>query len=239
VSCLVTVDTNIPKTKIFRFENYGVDFPCFSECVTASWAKVSGKVYSSAVIANKLKSLRYDIKKWQTSLSRLKTLIQKCNKVILLLDELEENRPLFRVEFNFRKLVKLHLEELLLAECNYWKKRCTIRWIKQGEDNTKFFHAMATERYRRNKYYVLKDGSGNEFSDHEIMAGMLLSSYKERMVKTEGISMEFNLDTLLSRVEGLDELTLPFGKEEMDDVVKWMPVDRAPGPDGFNGLFLK
>jgi lipoate-protein ligase B len=30
------------------------------------------------------------------------------------------------------------------------KKRYTIRWIKQGEENTKFFHAMATERYRRN-----------------------------------------------------------------------------------------
>jgi hypothetical protein len=172
VPCLVTIDTNIPKSKLFRFENYWVDLPGFFECVTESWAKVSGKHYSSAIIADKLKSLRYDIKKWQTSLSRLKILIQKCNKVILLLDELEEYRPLFRAEFNFRKLVKLHLEELLLAECKYWKKRCTIRWIKQGEDNTKFFHAMATERYRRNNISVLKDGSGNEFSDHEIMAGM-------------------------------------------------------------------
>jgi retron-type reverse transcriptase len=25
----------------------------------------------------------------------------------------------------------------------------------------------------------------------------------------------------------------------MDDVIKYMPADRAPGPDGFNGLFLK
>jgi hypothetical protein len=25
----------------------------------------------------------------------------------------------------------------------------------------------------------------------------------------------------------------------MDEVVKEMPVDRAPGPDGFNGIFLK
>jgi hypothetical protein len=33
--------------------------------------------------------------------------------------------------------VKLHLDELMKAECGYWKKRCTVRWIKQGEENTK------------------------------------------------------------------------------------------------------
>jgi hypothetical protein len=61
------------------------------------------------------------------------------------------------------------------------EKRCTIRCIKRGEDNTKFFHAMATERYRRNNICMLTDGNGNEVSDHEIMAGMLLTNFKERM----------------------------------------------------------
>jgi hypothetical protein len=40
-------------------------------------------------------------------------------------------------------------------------------------------------------------------------------------------------------VEGLDQLTVPFTKKEMDDIVKHMPPDKAPGLDGFNGLFLK
>jgi hypothetical protein len=43
----------------------------------------------------------------------------------------------------------------------------------------------------------------------------------------------------LQPVEGLEELTVPFTKKEMDDVIKHMPADRAPGPDGYNGLFLK
>ena len=36
-----------------------------------------------------------------------------------------------------------------------------------------------------------------------------------------------------------DSLTTPFTHAEIDDVVKEMPADRAPGPDGFNGAFLK
>jgi hypothetical protein len=51
--------------------------------------------------------------------------------------------------------------------------------------------------------------------------------------------MQFDLERILQKGEDLDELTKPFEKKEMDEVIKEMPVDRAPGPDGFNGLFLK
>jgi hypothetical protein len=78
-------------------------------------------------------------------------------------------------------VVKLHLDEVLLAECNYWRKTCTLRWIKRGEDNTKKIHGMVTERFRRNSIAMLKDKEGNEIFDHQIMAGMLWTNYKERM----------------------------------------------------------
>jgi hypothetical protein len=73
-------------------------------------------------------------------------LIECCSKAIFILDELEESRALARPEFNFRKLlVKLHLEDLLAANSKYWRNRCTIRWIKVGEENNKYFHAMASK----------------------------------------------------------------------------------------------
>jgi hypothetical protein len=130
VPLVVNIDTNIPKAHIFHFDNYWVDLPGFADYVKASWNKSTRKSYSSAVLVGKLKTLRYDLKKWHMSLAKLKGLIENCNKVILLLDNLEEKRPLFRAEFNFKRIVKLHLESLLLAECNYWRKHCTIHWIK-------------------------------------------------------------------------------------------------------------
>jgi mannosylglycoprotein endo-beta-mannosidase len=141
------------------------------------------------------------------------------------------------MEFNFRKIVKMHLDDLLLAECNYWRKHCTICWIKLGEDNTKFFHAMATERYRRNTISMIRDDDGNEVTDHDSMAGLFLREYKERMGRSEPISMQFDLHRILHGVDGLQELTKPFEEKEMDEVIKHMPVHRAPGPDGSNGLF--
>jgi hypothetical protein len=63
--------------------------------------------------------------------------------------------------------------------------------------------------------------------------------YKDRMGRSEGIDMQFDLARIIKQVDGLDELTIPFTKKEMDEVIKAMPRDRAPGPDGYNGLFMK
>jgi hypothetical protein len=138
VPCVVSIDTDIPKVQLFCFENYWVHMPGFLDSVKNSWDKLSHKKYSSAVLADKLKSLWFDLKKWQLSLSKLKILIQNCNTLLFLLEFLKEERPLSKTEAKFRTIVKLHLEDLLHAECNYWKKRCTIRWIKQGEENNFF-----------------------------------------------------------------------------------------------------
>jgi hypothetical protein len=98
---------------------------------------------------------------------------------------------------------------------------------------------MATERFRRNAISSLKEPDGRIVSDHIEMAGLLLSSYKKRMGATKPIQMQWDLSRLFHKVEGLHDLTRPFEVEEMDNVIKAMPPNKALGPDGFNGLFLK
>ena len=87
--------------------------PGFMDCVQTSWSAPTRESNPAAIITEKFKRLRTDLKKWHIGLSRLKLLMNACNAVILAFDNLEEQRPLCRHEFNFRKIVKLHLEELL------------------------------------------------------------------------------------------------------------------------------
>ena len=114
IPCLVSIDTTIPRAKIFRFENYWVDLPGFMDCVTASWnAPLACSGSAAAVISKKFKRLRSDLKRWHINLASIKKVILNCSKVILCLDSLEECVPLTIPEFNFRKIVKLHHEDLL------------------------------------------------------------------------------------------------------------------------------
>ena len=138
VPCVVTIKTSIPKSNLFRFENYWLELEGFMDCVAKSWNIPSRKGHITAKIADNFKSLRMCLKIWQLNVSKLKLLIAKCNHVIFLLDDLEEWRPLFVHELNFRKIVKVHLEKLLHLQFLYWKKRCTVRYIKVGEEIQSF-----------------------------------------------------------------------------------------------------
>ena len=39
--------------------------------------------------------------------------------------------------------------------------------------------------------------------------------------------------------DDLHDLDRPFSNEEIDDIINKMPNGKSPGPDGFNGLFMK
>ena len=53
------------------------------------------------------------------------------------------------------------------------------------------------------------------------------------------INQHFDLHNLIQHRDNLEALTEPFLHEEIDNIIKHMPKDKAPGPDGFNGLFMK
>jgi hypothetical protein len=90
---------------------------------------------AAGILIAKFKNLRHDLKRWGKNLSHIKLLIANSNKVILILDKLEEERELSSPEFNFRNIVKVHLKRLLQIQSDYWKKKVyhsmgSIEWGK-------------------------------------------------------------------------------------------------------------
>jgi hypothetical protein len=50
--------------------------------------------------------------------------------------------------------------------------------------------------------------------------------------------MVFDLSSLLE-AQDFKVLILPFTRQELDDIVEDLPLDKAPGPNGLSGSFLK
>jgi hypothetical protein len=238
VPCVVSIGTSIPKPKVFRFENHWIRLPGFLEVVKTIW-DIHCPGDSAKRLSAKFKLLRKGLKKWSTSMSSINSLIDKCNEVILLLDGYEEQRSLHISEWNFRNIVKNRLQHLLLCKQEYWKKRCTARWARFGDENTAFFHSMATIRYRKNSISTLCREDGSIAEEHEEKAGILWQSFRDRLGLSQPISNSFDFSHFFVQQEGLENLSQPFTQEEIDKVVANMPSDKSPGPDGFSGLFLK
>ena len=59
------------------------------------------------------------------------------------------------------------------------------------------------------------------------------------MGTTSSPNMIFDLSSMIAPVDNLEILAEPIQTEEIDLIVRRMPADKAPRPDGFYGLFLK
>lgn len=53
------------------------------------------------------------------------------------------------------------LDSLLAQEERFWRQRAKVFWMRDGDMNTKFFHATATSRKQKNKISKLHDEEGN------------------------------------------------------------------------------
>ena len=98
---------------------------------------------------------------------------------------------------------------------------------------------MATVSYRKNSISQLQNENGVMISDHEVKATLLWIAYRNKMRVSLNPETRFNLEQLIQVNFDFSSLILPISNEEVDRIVKLMPSDKAPGPDGFNGCFHK
>lgn len=239
VPCKVQIGTSIPKVNIFRFENFWFHHPGCMEQIANAWAPPVRSINSAHIISAKFKLLRRILKKWSKSLSNLTRLINNCNLTIAFLDKLEEIRCLYPQEAAFRSVIKRHIRNLLAMKTAYWRQRYTQRVMQFGDENTKLFHAMATERYRSNVISQIMDSTGRTVSNHGEKSALFYQKFKRRFGFIVETDMQFDLQLLIQPSDELDHLCSTFSTEEIDEIVLDMPNDKAPGPDGFNSLFFK
>jgi hypothetical protein len=89
---------------------------------------------------------------------------------------------------------------------------------------------------------MLRNKGHADINDHDGKAGILWEAFKDRMGKSDNHVMHFNLHEFIG--EGMsddlrDPLEAPISKEEIEEVVKGLPNEKSPGPDGFNNKFIK
>lgn len=197
VPYVLHIGSSIPRSNLFRFENHWTEHGDFLKIVDLHWNYLAVFANTAKNLSSKLKQVRASLKKWSKNLSKLSKLIYNCNWV-LLMDGLEDQRPLSNLKKAFKKLVKSHLAPLLESKTIYWRQRNTVRWLKLGDENTSFFHTMATISHKRNFIVSLNKPDGSAVTDHDQKANLLWPAYKDRLGISEFIGISYNLNQLLT-----------------------------------------
>lgn len=90
--CNVVIETNIPKSRLFRFETYWLAHPGFMDVVKDAWSrpiKFGRDGNAASIICQKLKLVRQALATWSKKISHLSIAIQNTNAAILRLDTFE------------------------------------------------------------------------------------------------------------------------------------------------------
>ena len=61
----------------------------------------------------------------------------------------------------------------------FWKQKSRVFWLREGDRNTKFFHALTKQRRARNKITQLQDGNGNIVEDEEGLVAIATSYFRQ------------------------------------------------------------
>lgn len=90
------------------------------------------------------------------------------------------------------------LEHLYMDEEIYWRQRCKNQWAKEGDRNTRFFHAKASKRRSNNKIPGLQNQFG-EWKDKVEDIEQIIQEYFGTLFQISNPSTEL-IDEILQNV---------------------------------------
>jgi hypothetical protein len=186
-----------------------------------------------------LKALKREIKRWNLEVfgnvgTRNKTWVEELE----LLDRYEVERGLLEEEER-RRLLASKLEASLLQDEICWRQKSMVRWFKEGDKCTKFFHHMANANRRNNSIESLTL-NGLPTSDPASISDHIVNFYESLF--SEPLNWRLRLDNLefdMLNIEEASSLEDPFEEREVMEIIKGMDRDKAPGLDGFSLAFFQ
>ncbi|XP_057426355.1 uncharacterized protein LOC130719764 [Lotus japonicus] len=226
--------------KPFRVLNCWFQDHRFEAFVKQSWGEAHVNGWGAFTLKEKLKILKSKLKLWNSEVfgdlkTRRNLAVIRINELDILEEEAglsdEQNQERKNLLHEFWSVLKLH--ESLLCQ------KARSRWLKEGDQNSKYFHSVVNWRRRSNSMVGLViDGSWEE---------------DPRKAKDE-VSNFFQKKFTADNLEGLKLNGVPFkyvtaednafliGRFEASEIKEavWeCGGDKSSGPNGFNFRFIQ
>ena len=190
---------------------------------------------SEASVSEKLAHTRGAISLW----NRTK---QRNSKLGIEKKKLELNEALSEPIEDTVKIqdINKQLTAAYLAEEDYWRQRSRLLWLKLGDRNTGYFHAITKSRKRANAFSVLEDADGKRVVKEEEIFEVIGAYFDKLFTSSPGERAQTVMRALqpIVTADGNSLLTCKPTELEIREAALSIHADKAPGPDGFSAGFF-
>lgn len=157
--------------------------------------------------------------------------------------ELEEERSgsIFSGPSRRERHLMSKIAELLAREEIMEKQRSRLSWLKEGDQNTKFFQARSKERAKCNRINALRNVDGVLVTDQKDTEDLANAFYIELFTAQPELDIGGVLAHVPARVTAPmnEALDAPFTIQEVNRALSMMGANKALGLDGFTASFFQ
>ncbi|GAA0167741.1 reverse transcriptase [Lithospermum erythrorhizon] len=238
---LINIQSHTGRVKSsFRFQNMWIKHKDFQSVVAAVWKQeFFGDPFF--IICSKLKALKLFLKEWNRN---------TFGNVTSMVETAEEDVRQCEVNFELSGSTA-HKEALLLAKSKHLQcidveeaflaQKSGIKWMKEGDRSTGYFHAVIKKKNRLKQIPGILD-DGVWITDKPLIAESASNYFKKAFSgDSNDVHME-DLHNFIPQLVTQDQNDLLMAKpslQEVKNTVFSLDKSSVAGPDGFNGFFFQ
>ena len=136
--------------------------------------------------------------------------------------------------------LRKEINDLLDSKETIWRQRSKVHLYKEGDKNTKFFHARASERRKKNSILGLWNEDGVWCESKESITTTIIAYFEKIYTTSSPTRINEVTNAIPRRVtnEMNSKLTKTFTSEEVLKALQQLHPTKAPGPDGTSAIFF-
>ncbi|XP_071933856.1 uncharacterized protein [Coffea arabica] len=227
------------KPRLFRFLNVWTTRPDLMEVIRQAWnMEVQGSPFR--ILCSKLLAARKGIQGWsKQSFGNIFDAVKEAKGGLLRAEGamVHEDSEGAQVELN-----KAHAElrRALVVEEQHWRQKARVTWLRSGDRNSKYFHAVVKQRRVQGMIHRVKRTNGVWVEDNDGIATEAIEYFSNLFAGDTSSNLDGLLGLIPSLIMGEDNMILEEVPtlEEVRRVVFAMDGESAAGPDGFTGKFF-
>lgn len=215
--------SNVVPSKRFRFENAWLREPMCQQIVEETW-----RLYEGFSLQQKLAKCAESLQIWgQEITGSFKSRIKRSKHI---LKNLKGRRDAASIE-NYQEAAK-QLHETYTQQEVFWKQRSKQLWLREGDSNSRFFHA--TTKIWRKTYTIhsLLNNNGQSVSWNSGLQELMIVYFSTlfKSAETEWETVVECVDRQITEEQNL-ELLMPVEEEEVKRALFSMHPEKSSGPD--------
>lgn len=226
--------------KPFKFIKGWMTHPTFKKTLITSWSEQqSGNPMQ--ILTKKLKSLKGPLKRLNKE--KFGNITKRVEVARTLFESAQLSSSQCPQDTHLQAMERNLLEDytrLLAFEESFFKEKSRIKWMKEGDKNTKFFHRSVKVHNAINKILRLQNEEGDIIEDYDIVETTAMAYFEKLFTEPtilEPPIQNWEGNTLTEEQRQI--LIQPVARSEIKEALFSLSSDSAPGPDGYSAGFFK